>query len=80
MKKTITTLLEPWLCIELLVLIVIMCLGFIAWLFQLETNGTFLEFLERFYISGSIGSLVAWRGHIALLIATAIYAFFEDLI
>jgi hypothetical protein len=67
-----------WLVIELSLLIIMLFFGFFSWVFQIETNGTFLVFLEKFYISGSIGNLVAWRAHIGLYVVTVIIVGLEE--
>lgn len=68
MKDLAQRLLDFWMLIELLLLFILLFVGFIAWVFQLETNYSFIEMLGRVYIYGNIGSLVAWRGHILLLV------------
>jgi hypothetical protein len=67
-----------WLVIELSLLITMLFLWFFLWVFQIETNHTFFVFFEKFYISGSIGNLLAWRAHIGLYVVTAIIAGLEE--
>ena len=68
MKDLAQRLLGFWMLIELLLLTIVLSFGFIAWVFQLETNYSFIEMLGRVYIYGNIGSLIAWKGHILLLV------------
>ena len=76
--KILERLSAPWLAIELCLLIAMMFSWFFSWVFQIETNGTLLVFLEKFYISGSIGNLVAWRAHIGLYVVTVIIVGLEE--
>jgi|DEB0MinimDraft_10_1074344.scaffolds.fasta_scaffold17961_4 hypothetical protein len=66
-----------FLLVEISFFILVMGLFFIAWLFSLETSCSNLEFLHKIYISGSMGSLIAYKAHIAIFVISVIFGVFS---
>lgn len=77
MKQFLEKFFTIWLTIEILLLVLVLCIGFTGWLLQVKTNYPFVDLLKKLYINGSIGTLVAWRAHIGLLLVTGIYGVIE---